>query len=233
MTTKPPAWLEASYDRAVKALITAGIWGDFDALYWFGAHDAQAARLNWISSSYDMTAVASPVFEPYRGYTGDGAASYVLSSFNPTTSPAPKYTQNSAHMGLWSRTNLANGASNSLDMGLSSNAYIGRLSATPGTSVGRMQAAAGGNIAAGSYPGHTVWSRDGTSVWAGYVNGVSGNNGTDASAPPTNSTMRGLAGNSGYGTNQLLVLHYGAKLTSTKVAALYAAFNQLKIDVGA
>jgi hypothetical protein len=106
-TTQPTNARKSLIDTVVGALKTAGVWTKLDALYVMAALDAQAAQRNWIADLYNLTAIASPTFTVDRGYQSDGVSSYLTTGFNPSTAPSPKFTQNSASFGFWSRTNLA------------------------------------------------------------------------------------------------------------------------------
>lgn len=90
----------------VRSLVTAGLWARLDALYVLAAHDAQAARLNWIDDRYTLTAVNSPAFTVDRGYAGTGGAMYLATGFDPAAASGARYVQNSAHISAWSLTGL-------------------------------------------------------------------------------------------------------------------------------
>ena len=116
-TTPPDPTRKALINTLVKSLKAAGVWTKLDALYLFAAADAQAARRNWIQDLYNATAVSSPTFAADRGYTGDGAAAYLDTGFNPSTASSPKLTQNSAHASAWDRTSRAADGTNILGAG--------------------------------------------------------------------------------------------------------------------
>lgn len=90
----------------VRSLLAAGLWAKLDALYMLAAHDAQAARLNWIDDRYTLTAVNSPTFTVDRGYAGTGGAMYLATGFDPAAASSAKYLQNSAHISAWSLTGI-------------------------------------------------------------------------------------------------------------------------------
>ncbi len=85
MTVTPSTARKQLIDALIATLVGAGIWAKLDALYLLAAHDAQAARLNWIADRYNLTAVNSPTFTTDRGYAGTGAAMYLDTGFNPAT----------------------------------------------------------------------------------------------------------------------------------------------------
>ncbi|MBN9018713.1 MAG: hypothetical protein J0H11_14970 [Rhizobiales bacterium] len=234
MTTKPVAARAGLIDNLIKALKAAGVWSQLDALYVMAAADAQAAKLNWITGTYDLTAVSAPTFTVDRGYAGDGAASYLDTGFNPITAPSPKFTQNSGSLILWSRTNLPNGADNSGDFGRE-NSRIGRFLSTSGMAMGRINMASTLNsMAAGAYPGMISWSRTGSAAWTSYAAGVAVNSGTEASAALTNGTLRICSWTAGsFGVNQLAAAAIGASLNGTQHAAVKAALQTYLTAIGA
>jgi hypothetical protein len=124
-TTPPTIARKALIDTLVGALKTAGVWSKLDALWLLAAADSQAARQNWIADQYNLTAVASPTFTADRGYTPDGASSYLRTGFNPSTASSPKFVQNSASLGFYSLTNSATASQN---MGNSINVVLPRNS---------------------------------------------------------------------------------------------------------
>lgn len=111
--------MDVQPDKARKQLVSdmfaAGkvksFWAKLDALWIHAAHDAQAARLNWISSNYDCLTVNSPAFTVDRGYMGDGIASYINTQFNPATAVGAHFVLASASLGIRSNTNNAGAGS--------------------------------------------------------------------------------------------------------------------------
>ena len=232
MTTQLSVGRKALINDLIVALKAAGVWTKLDVLHVMAAADSQTARQNWLADQYNLTPVSAPVFTPDQGYQGDGASSYLSTGFNPATAIAPKYSQNDSHHGLWSRTNLLNGAGASFDSG-SGTTWI-RRSTTPGQSEGRPQQSATVTVANGSYPGHSVWSRSAAALWAGYAQGAPGGSGIDASSAVSNAVFRVLAeAAGGFGSNQIAAMHVGGNLTSTQTAALFSALNTYLTAVGA
>ena len=220
-------------DTLVGSLKTAGVWSKLDAFYMLAAADAQSSLLNWVSTSYNLTAINSPALEVDRGYTGDGSTSYLDTNFNPTTAVGAKFVQDSAHNGIWSRTNLNNGGASSNDAGALSS-QIARQAAVSGNALGRANTGSGILIGAGAYPGHICWSRTAAAVWEGYAQGVDSGGGTDASAAITNANMRLLSFNgAAFGVNQLAVGHMGSGLSAVEVSALYTAVRAYLQAIGA
>lgn len=95
-----PAQPSAARKLLINDLVVAakdnGWWAETDALHLmaFGlddpgsttANDAVAARNNLRQDASHLTAFSSPAFTTDRGYQGDGAAAYLSTNFNPTSS---------------------------------------------------------------------------------------------------------------------------------------------------
>ena len=232
-TTPPTTDRRVLINALIKSLIQAGIWDKLDAFYMMAAADAQSSLLNWVSTSYNLTAVNSPAFVADRGYTGDGSTSYLDTNFNPTTAVGAKFVQDSANMGLWSRTDLQNAAASSFDMG-QTNAQIDRFVSVAGRATGRANTGSGVTFGDGFYPKHAMWSRTAAAVWESYAQGVDAGGGTTASAAMTNANFRILSVAAGqFGANQIAAAHFGSGLSAVEAGALYSALNTFMVAVGA
>lgn len=110
-TTPPTDERKGIINTLIVALKTAGVWSKLDALYLMAAHDAQAARRNWVQDAYNLSAINGPTFTQDRGYAGNGSSSYLNTGFIPAA-VGGEFTLDSAHYGVWSRTNdIQNGGS--------------------------------------------------------------------------------------------------------------------------
>jgi hypothetical protein len=89
-------------EELIDGLTADGVFAKLDRL-WVFAQPTQAEALVDLVASATATAVNSPTFAAYLGYTGDGSTSYIDSNFNPATAGG-NYTQNSACIGLWAIT---------------------------------------------------------------------------------------------------------------------------------
>lgn len=107
----------AAYIKLINGLVRAGVWPKLDVLYMFATQDTTNALLNLVSASFAATANGSPTFTVDRGYNGTNGSStvYLDTGFNPSTAGG-KYTQNDAHLSLYSNTNSA--AASILELGL-------------------------------------------------------------------------------------------------------------------
>jgi hypothetical protein len=100
-----------AYSNLICGLASDGVLPKLDVLYVFTTQDATTALLNLVSSSYNATAVGSPAFVADQYYLGQlGSSSvYIDSNFNPSTASSPNYTQNAAHISVWSLNNDSTG----------------------------------------------------------------------------------------------------------------------------
>lgn len=108
MSVEPAATRKGQIDTLIRRLKIAGLWTKFDILYLLAAHDAQAARLNWIADAHNLTAVSSPTFTEDRGYAGNGSTSYLDTGWAPST--GPNFTLNSASLGVYVNAGTDDGA---------------------------------------------------------------------------------------------------------------------------
>ena len=224
-SVQPTNARKALIDDLVGDLKTAGVWSKMDALYVLAAHDSQAARQNWIADQYNLTAVSGPTFTADRGYTPDGAASYLDTAFNPTTATTPNLALNSAHMGAWHRTAIAA----SFDTGNTTS----RIIYNPSTTSVRPNNATSATSAT-SYTTHKLWCRSAAAVWELYSAGVDVGGGTDASTALTSFNFGiGRTAAASFGASEASIFHFGSNLTAGEAADAYAAFNAYMQAVGA
>jgi len=102
MTTQPNATRKGIINDLILGLKADGNWTQLDVLVILAAHTSQAALLDW-KNLQDGAEVLAPAFVADRGYTSDGATSYINTQFNPSTD-AVLFTQNDASCGIYSRT---------------------------------------------------------------------------------------------------------------------------------
>ncbi|MFG1465275.1 hypothetical protein V5F77_20535 [Xanthobacter sp. DSM 24535] len=228
MTVRPDVARVSFINDIIRALKTAGLWTKFDVLYFTAAHDAQAARLNWISSSNILAPVNSPTFTPDRGYTG-GGTSYLDTGANPSTQ-FTRATLNSSCYGAWATSDLAdsgfalgdaNGASMLVQPRSAGNAMSVRVNDDSGLAVGSATSL-----------GMTVGNRSGSAARQIYRNGVSvGSDVRPSVAMPT--TLYLLRRQSIYWPGRIGMAFAGASLNATEQAALYGIANTYMTGVGA
>jgi hypothetical protein len=81
MSVEPDATRKGLLNDLIVGLKADSIWAKLLGLWVFAAHDEQAARVNAKTPAQVLTAVNSPAFTTDRSYAGDGATSYLATSF--------------------------------------------------------------------------------------------------------------------------------------------------------
>ena len=229
--TPPATDRRVLINSLVKSLVQAGIWDKLDAFYMLAAADAQSALLNWVSTSYSLTAVSSPTFAADRGYTSNGTSSYLDTGFNPTTAVSPKYLLDSAHLGSWLRNDLTN--LNYFDIG-NNGARFNARSSSANALRGFLNDATNGNFGANATSiGHFVLNRSAAGARQGYQNGSALGSDTQASTALSNSSILILQVGSQFSLRQSAAAHFGASLSAAEDLALYNALNTYLLAVGA
>lgn len=235
-TTPPTTARKAVINTLILALKAAGVWSKLDVLYVFAAADSQAALLNWVSTSFDGTATNTPTFAANRGYTGGATNKNVGTGFNAATAPSPKFTQNSASVGGYSRTNnTSNGYDVTNGVGAGStrvtfrNASGNFLSELNDSTAQQTMGAVTDSL------GPRTATRNGTAKTA-YVDADPALTGTTlASISPASANFQFLGIGAAESTRQLAAGWIGGYLTQTEVQALHAAVEgyMANADVGA
>jgi len=223
----------SAINSLIVALKSAGVWTKLDILYVLAAHDAQAGRLNWkVPASFALVEVNSPTFTTDQGYAGNGTTSYLNTQFTPSTNGV-NLTQNSATIGVWSRTAAAQGAST-----FGNATGTGSLLVAPRITgdnfnyrVNQTTTAATANT---DGSGHYAASRSASNATQGYKNGATaGSAGSVASAALPSVALNIGRVASGFSDAQVAAAYAGGNLTSTEHANLHSALNAYMTAVGA
>lgn len=237
-TTPPTTVRKILIDALVGALKAASVWSKLDALYIMAAHDAQAARRNWVADAYNLTAVSSPTFTTDRGYAGDTSSAHLKTGYVPSTAGG-LLTVNSAHLSVWDRTVRA--AFGSVEAGVN-------IAATTVLQVAARWSS--GQIihstneittlltTIGGAAGHTLVNRSGVSARQTYRDGVEVGSNTTASSSLPNLEIYFLGRNTSDALSlpsgdELAVGSIGASLTAGEAAAFHTALNTYLTAVGA
>lgn len=222
---------KALYNSLIVSLKAAGtFWSSCQAVYVMAAHGAASARLNWKGvSAYDLTGVNSPTFTTDRGYQSDGSSSYLDSGYNPLTVNAV-FTQDSGHIGVWSRTD---GQSLSGECGNTTS--FAQARSTTDVAFHRINAASSSNIANTNGTGHYVSNRINSANTRFNRNGVLLHDTALVSTTMTSANFRfcGRSGTVQYSGRQQAVGHFGAGLTDAEILSAYDAFNTYLTAIGA
>lgn len=213
------------------SLKNAGVWEKFDGFYILAAHDAQAARQNWVADQYNLTLNNTPTFTTDRGYTGDGVDDSLLTGFNPSSASNPKFVQNSAHLAVWSRTS-----------GQNNGAAFGNVNADiyPRRTLNDFAAKINDNssgspaVASADGSGYFAAVRVDSSTKETYKNGASVGTASVASISVSNFEFRFLGSAlQGWSNRQIAAGHMGSSLSDTEVSDVYNAIQTYMTAVGA
>lgn len=210
---------------------TQSVWPKIDCWWTPAAADSQAALINWIAPGVnDLTVSGSPIFTADRGYAGDGGTGR-LSGPNPSGIVGRKIAQDSAHIGVWLNTNVAE------DNGeIGGSSLFIRARTTSNTTSGRVNdgtASTWFNSVTDSR-GHTVGSRGQSGSYVPYKNGVAGTPLSVASTALLNSSFQLCSTNSSTsGTAIVGAGHIGSDLTAAEVLTLNNATLAYMQGIGA
>jgi len=107
--TAPNKVDKRKYNNLIAGIYGLGIGQMLDCLYITAVHAADSSLLNWINpGTHDLTVVnlAAEQFTIDRGWTGNGVNGYLNTNYNPNTDGI-NYALNDASIGVYSRTNVA------------------------------------------------------------------------------------------------------------------------------
>ena len=80
----------------------------FDIMYVLAGETAESSLKNLVKNAFHCTAVNSPTFAQYEGFMGGGAGQMLTNNYNIASS-STRFTQNSASLGVYTRTNNKTG----------------------------------------------------------------------------------------------------------------------------
>lgn len=222
MEVQPDARRKGLINSLIAGLKQAGVWSRFDAFYMLAAHDAQAARLNWVADAYNLVPVNNPAFTVDRGYTGNGVNAYLDTGFNPVTSGG-KFSLNNAHLGVWCLTDASEDKN---DIGNLNARIFARNSG--GAISGRMN----DNAAPTTVPivptaaGHTLLTRQSGDSYRIDKDGLVVGSPTNPSSGLTAATFWILSANGGtHSSKEVAAAHFGSHVSaSTEMCELSRAY---------
>ncbi|ODT85695.1 hypothetical protein [Phenylobacterium sp. SCN 70-31] len=219
-------------DACIGALKTGGVWAKLDAFYMLAAHDAQAARLNWVQDAFNLQpgGAGTLTFTPDVGCENGGTAAYLDTGFNDLTGSA-LWTQDA--MGAGGYVNAWAGAANYfLGVFGAGNLRIGASATNINT---RIHSAGSFNPASpDALPGHVMVVRSGAASSRVLRNGTQvGAVSTAASTAGADANVVGLRSGTAHSADRLACLHLGGELSNTEVADLYAAILTYLTALGA
>ncbi|GGF56811.1 hypothetical protein GCM10007301_15630 [Azorhizobium oxalatiphilum] len=247
MTVAPSSDVKAMMSRLIAELMAAGIWARLDALWILASHDAQAARLNWKSSAYNLTAINSPPFTVNKGYKNAPGTnvSYLTTGFTGGTA-GDNWQLNSATAGVYSPVNGIN------DEGVllgASDMYVESGLTDPGVRlIPRYHGSGGGGVNTTSNssvmslspwtaPGSYIATRNRAEDTLLYENGTLRNTfptPSRANSLPVYLLAENFGGGSSFHSDDMLnVAFVGGGLTQPQIATLHAALSRYLTSIGA
>jgi hypothetical protein len=103
MIEQPHDTIKVQINKLIKGLVDSLIWDKLDCFYIMAASDTNKAQLNWIKNQHNLEPIGNITFEPFRGFMGDGALSFIETHYSPLADGI-NYTLNSCGAGIYSRT---------------------------------------------------------------------------------------------------------------------------------
>ena len=238
-TTPPNDTRKGVINTLVLALKTAGVWTKLDTFYVLGAADSQAALINWKNpGTFNATAVNAPTFTADQGFAGNGTTSYLDTGYTPSTNGST-FTQNSACLFVWSRTNTRSNSAAAIGAATSDApavAYINPWNLTVDNVGHGLNGSTGFNaFAPTSAAGFFLLTRTASTGYDVYRNTTNLGTQTSTSAGRSDQVMRICGGNvsANFTTRQILFAGCGGGLNSTEEAALYNALDAYRTAIGA
>jgi hypothetical protein len=174
-TTSVDVAHRGAYQKLICNLVTQGVWAKLDVMYVFATNSSSNALLNLKSSSFTATVNGAPGFAVDGGYTGTASntpVDFLDSGFNPSTAGG-NYTQNAAHLSVWSNTNLNSVANQGAVIGYQEPAFVSTDNIFPrevGSSQANINNAFGSGVAVADSLGHYAINRSGASTTQLYKN---------------------------------------------------------------
>lgn len=212
------------YDRLFNDLDAAGLTSKLIFLYILGAHDEQAALLNVLSTSYNLTKNGSPIFTANAGFTGTtNTADYLATGYDATVSSGIM-TINDAHLGVFALSDNSSGGMMG-SLGPTSGRMKIRASAGGASMIGVNTTSNPGWTTTQSPPRHIIGNRVAAGSHQGYDNGalaVDSANGAN-SLPDEIFILKNSLGATG---GQVFAAHLGVGLTTQEISDFYTLLNR-------
>lgn len=228
--------LDGTHTSAYTALINGGVsdgwWSKLDVLMIYATQSSGVALLNLVNATYTATAGAGLAFVTDRSFGGNGTTDQLVTTFNPSTATSPNFTQNSAHVSVWS-LNAGQSGVQSVNIGLSAetsifpvfidnNVYL-RIDDNP-------PSAGFANLTAS---GLFLGNRDSSTTRQGYLNGVSvGTYGSVPSQAVPNSALVAVGAGGTASSNLVAAISAGSTLNSTDQLNFYNRMRTYMTAVG-
>lgn len=232
MTVQPDATRKGLINDLFVGLKTDGVWAKPDWLILLASHDAQAARINARTPSKIAAAVNSPTFTVDRGFTGDGATSYIDFGENLSASPN-QLAQDSGTVGVWcNQASSTTGSSAHFGQSGSGQRYNFNASATTALFRAGDSTSSIYNNVGTTRTGHRTIVRIDASSKAIFHAGANKQTFVVASTG-VGTAAYVLRSNTSYSDDRAAVAYSGAGMSDAQVAALHNRLNTFLTAIGA
>lgn len=223
--TLPPRSVIGRIDEFIEMMISEGVWAELDV---FQLYAVNGGLINMKApGTFTATAVDSPSYTQYKGYTGVGTG-HLLTGYAP--SALTLFTQNDAH------TMVAVEAKDTNPV-LSSTSGIQNLSTTPSYNGGNVAARLNNSTgAAGAGVGNAgiiIANRNSSDTYNVKMNDVQVVTASQTSEVRHATAMCLLRSGGVYSTSRVMAHSIGGALTLDQQEAYYSFLQALLIDLGA
>jgi len=234
MTTQPDATRKGLIDALISGLVADGVWAQLDWFVLMAAQSEQEGRLNAVNPAKALTAVNSPTFTTDRGYSGDGATSYL--DFNELGNAAGNLLSlNSATAGAWCNAQGTTGVKP--HFGQTSTSYRLAVVArdTAGSETFRANDATDSASRASTLTrlGHRTAVRQDSATKLAYFNGANTASLAVASTAVASSNNCALRMGASYSDDRLAAIYAGAALSASQITAIHSRLSTYLTVIGA
>ncbi len=223
---KPDGRYARVMSRTVFGFKQAHLWNKLDFFHLMAAHNRLAVTVNIRQpGTFDLTAVNTPLFTPFRGAASDAVSACYSSAFVPSTAGG-RYAQDSAHLAVYINSAPNAGVDTRAAAGIIDTNGAVQLVANVTTGVfgSRINQNSTDNASVNLTTGHFGRSRTGAAVAPAYKDGLQTDAFTTASTALSGRPLYVLARNNAgviekFFNGQVAVLHGGGGLTAPEMAA--------------
>jgi hypothetical protein len=218
-------------DVFVRGLKTDGIWAKLDWLL-IPADTSAGSLRNVHNLSQTASAINSPTFTAYRGFTGDGSTSFV--DFGQTYNAAGNlYTLNSATAGVW--CNQQNGTTGPFPhIGAAGQNRTVLTASASGNETAQINVTSGSTARVGtSRLGHRAASRSLSTEFRAYFNGTLSATLTSTSTSVSSANAALLRSNTAFSSDRVAAAYTGGNLTDADHTAMHSRLSTFLTAIGA
>jgi hypothetical protein len=230
MTVQPSAGRQTLIDNLIIALKSAGLWTKCDLFYVLAAHDAQAARINWITPAQVLSVNGTCTFTTDRGYISDGTTGWLGAGVN--WNALPTFRVNNGSLSTWCQNEATNanpiiGSSTTNRNSINPRAAAGQVGTRCNTSSQALTAVAASR-------GQALVQRAASTDYNVYKDGAFLINIVATSAATVAEEVMLLRHLATFnGSHILASAHVGVSLNATEIGQLYSALSTYMTGVGA